>query len=60
MPSIGYYNPNYDFIKENMPKICFYYNIRKYVFSHKKNLFRKEITKYNINREYEIMKTLNN
>ena len=61
MPSIGYYNPNYDFIKENVPKICFlYHNMKKDDFSYKKNLLRKEITKYNINREYEIVKTLNN
>ena len=61
MPSIGYYNPNYDFIKESVPKICFlYHNNKQDDFSYKKNLLRKEITKYNINREYEIVKTLNN
>ena len=61
MPSIGYYNPKYEFIKETIPKISFlYHSNKKDDLSYKKNLLRKEITKYNINTEYQIITSLNN
>ena len=61
-PSIGYYNPNYDFIKESIPKISFlYHNIEKDKdrIEYKKHLLRKIISKYDVNKEYEIIKKLN-
>ena len=62
MPSIGYYNPNYDFIKESIPKISFlYHNINEQNdnLSYKKNLLRKIIIKYNTVTEYQVIKDLN-
>lgn len=63
IPSIGYYNPKYDYIKSSLPKISFLYhnnNNQKDNFSFKKNLLRKIIIKYNINTDYEVITDLNN
>ena len=62
MPSIGYYNPKYDIINTNIPKISFLYHNNKNKkddISYKKNLLRKVITKYNTDRDYEVIKVLN-
>jgi hypothetical protein len=60
IPSIGYYHPNYDFIKENIPKISFYnHNDEKDPFACKKNLLRKVVSKYDVNEEYQVIKSLN-
>jgi len=60
IPSIGYYHPNYDFIKENIPKISFYnHNEEKDQFAYKKNLLRKIVSKYDVNEEYQVIKSLN-
>ena len=60
MPSIGYYNPKYDIINANTPKISFlYHNNNKDEISFKKNLLRRVITKYHIDTDYEVIKTLN-
>ena len=60
IPSIGYYHPNYDFIKENIPKISFYnHNDDKDPFAYKKNLLRKIVSKYDVNEEYQVIKSLN-
>ena len=60
IPSIGYYHPNYDFIKENIPKISFYnHNDEKDPFAYKKNLLRKIVSKYDVNEEYQVIKSLN-
>ena len=61
IPSIGYYNPKYEFIKETIPKISFlYHSNKKDDLSYKKNLLRKKINKYNVNSEYQIITSLNN
>ena len=61
IPSIGYYHPKYDYIKENIPKISFLsHNNKKEIISYKKNLLRKIITNYNIYTEYQLIQDLNN
>ena len=61
MPCIGYYNPNYDSIKANIPKISFLeHNIKKDDKNYKKYLLRKIITNYYVEPDYQIIKSLNN
>lgn len=61
IPSIGYYHPKYDYIKENIPKISFLsHNNKKDNITYKKNLLRKIITNYNIYKEYQLIQDLNN
>ena len=60
VPSIGYYHPKYDYVKESIPKISFlYHNKEKNGYEYKKNLLRKIISKYEVNSEYQIIKKLN-
>ena len=60
MPSIGYYNPKYDIINANIPKISFlYHNNKKDEILFKKNLLRRVITKYHIDTDYQVVKSLN-
>ena len=61
LPCIGYYNPKYDIIKANIPKISFlYHNIKKDDKNYKKYLLRKIMTNYNVEPDYQIIKSLNN
>ena len=54
------YNPNYDYIKENIPSINFSQKIlSKNNINYKKNLLRKIMVKYNVNKEYELFQNLN-
>ena len=63
IPSIGYYEPKYDFIKSSLPKISFLYhnnnNYNKNNFAYKKNLLRKTILKYNMFTDYQVITDLN-
>lgn len=60
-PSIGFYSPKYDYVKETIPKISFdKHTNKKEGSSYKKYLLRKIMTKYDVDENYELIKTLNN